>query len=576
MSVYYPRQGKGGHALQRRLAAILATDVVGYSRLMDADEARTLAGLRALRQEMLEPCVRDHRGEVVKRMGDGWLIEFASVLDAVNCAVAVQQRLADHDFLKLRMGIHVGDIVHEDEDIYGAGVNLAARLEAIARPGGICISDKVFDEVKRKLDVPFIDGGLQSLKNIEDSVRVYHLANGSQEEAGAPRARPEQKEAQRGKPRVAVQDLQLAGANAELEALAQGLRSGLLDGLTKSPAVTVAASESDDCDFLLSGTARMAGERLRLSFSLTDVANATQIWSERYDRRMDDIFDLEDEIPQAVVYAMRLQLKVAEFEQLKDRDNAELSVPDLLSKAAGYLVRWSGEGSAALETLAAALEKAPQNTMAHAMTANALIYQNDSSPMDLPRESVEWIAFHAGKAISLPGAGSFEHLVKGLAEADLNRDFAAAKLQLETALQYSPGLAPAEIALANVDCHLDGGEDRLDRLRQMIAIDRTGPHRFRQARELAVCLVMFGREAEAAEIMRRITVQRPNLKRNQLILAATLGLAGEIDAARAIVATLLAEFPDLSIGTMRPIPVARADVRERFTDALLQAGMPAG
>jgi class 3 adenylate cyclase len=542
---------------------------------MDADEARTLAGLRALRQELLEPCVTGHRGIVVKRMGDGWLVEFASVLGAVNCAVAVQQRLSDHDFLKLRMGIHVGDIVHEDEDIYGAGVNIAARLEAIARPGGICISGKVFDEVKRKLDVSFTDGGLQSLKNIEDSVRVYHLANGSKAEAPPSLDNVNPKEEQTGKPRVAVRDLQVIGANAELEALAQGLRPGLLDGLTKSTAVTVAASESDDCDFLLAGTARAAGERLRLSFSLTDVANAAQIWSERFDRRMDDIFDLEDEIPQAVVYAMRLQLKTAEFQLLKDKDNAELSVPDLLSKAAGYLVRWGSEGSAALDTLAVALEKAPENAMAHAMTANALLYLNEFSPMDLSRELVDRITFHVGKAISLPSAGYFEHLVKGITEADLNRDFTSAKVELETALQYSPGLVPAEIALANADCHLDAGEDRLETLRQMIAADRTGPHRFRQARELAVCLEMYGREPEAAEIMRRITAQRPYLKRNQLILAATLALVGDIDAAKATVAALLMEFSDLSIETMRPISVARADVRERFADALLRAGVPA-
>jgi adenylate cyclase len=562
--------------VQRRLAAILAADVVGYSRLMDAEETRTLAGLRALRQETLEPCVADHRGAVIKRMGDGWLIEFASVLDAVNCAVTVQQRLADHDFLKLRMGIHVGDIVHEGEDIYGAGVNVAARLEAMARPGGICISDKVFDEVKRKMDVCFTDGGLQSLKNIEDSVRVYHLANGAAEEAAPPLADAKHEAAQTGKPRVAVRELQVIGMDPEVEALAQGLRPGLLDGLAKSTALTVAASENDGCDFLLTGTARTAGGRLRLSFTLTDIASASQIWSERYDRRMDDIFDLEDEIAQAVVYTVRLQLKAAEFQLLKDRDDAELSVPDLLSKAAGYLVRWDNEGFTALDTLAAAIEKVPENAMAHAMMANALLYLDDLSPMDLSRERADRIAFHIDKAISLPGARYFEHLVKGIIEADLNMDFVAAKVHLETALQYSPGLVPAEIALANANCHLGGSEDRLQTLRQMVATDRTGPHRFRQARELAVCLVMFGHEAEAAEIMRRIGAQWPDLKRNQLILAATLALTGDIDAAGASVAALLKEFPDLSIKTMRPISVARTDIRERFADGLLRAGVPTG
>ncbi|MEQ9640069.1 MAG: adenylate/guanylate cyclase domain-containing protein [Alphaproteobacteria bacterium] len=532
---------------QRRLAAILAADVVGYSRLMDAEEARTLAGLRALRQEMLEPCVAEHRGAVVKRMGDGWLVEFASVLDAVNCAVVVQHRLAEHDFIKLRMGIHVGDIVHEGEDIYGTGVNVAARLEAICRPGGICISDRVFHEVKRKLEVAFVDGGTPSLKNIEDPIQVYHLADGADEPTPSSSANAKAETVQTGKPRVAVRDLQAIGVNAELEALAQGLRQGLVDGLAKSTALTVAASEIDGCDFLLTGTARAAGERLRLSFTLTDLESASQIWSERYERRLDDIFDLEDEVAQAVVYAARLRMKAAESQLLRDRENADLSVTDLLTKAAGYLGQWISEGPAALDTLAVALEKAPENTMAHAMTAGALVYMSDFSPIGLSRESRERIELHLGRAVSLRGAGFFEHLIKGIAEADLNLDFAEAKVQFETALQYSPGLMPAEIALVNANCHLGGREDGLQRLRHLVANDRTGPHRFRQARELAVCLAMFGRDAEAAEVMRRIGAQQSDLRRNQLILAATLALAGDIVAAEAAVAALTEDFPDLSI-----------------------------
>jgi adenylate cyclase len=471
------------------------------------------------------------------------------------------------------MGIHVGDIVHEGEDIYGGGVNVASRLEAIARPGSVCISDKVFDEVKRKLEFRFVDGGPQSLKNIEDPVRVFHLANGpdeAQQPADATPAVP-----QSAKPRVAVRELEVIGTNAELQALARGLRPGLLDGLAKSTALTVAASENDGADFFLAGTARAAGDRLRLSFTLTDIASASQIWSERYDRRIDDIFDLEDEIAQAVVYTVRLQLKTAEFQSLKDRKDAELSVPDLLSKAAGYLVKWETSGTTALDTLDMALEKAPGNAMAHAMKASGLYYMAEFSPLHLSDEDAAQIMSHIDTAISLPGAGFFEHIVKGFFEADLNRDFAAAKVELQTSLQYTPGMTPAEIALANAECYLGGNEDRLQALSQMIATDRTGPHRFRQSRELAVCLVMFDRTAEAAETMRRIGAQRPALKRNQLILAATLALAGDIDAARTTAAALLAEFPDLSLATMRPIPAARTDARERFDDGLLQAGLPA-
>ena len=157
----------------RKLAAILAADVVGYSRLIAEDEARTLDALRALRRESFEPLVTEHRGEVVKRMGDGWLVSFVSVVDAATCAIQVQERLAGHDRIKLRIGVHLGDIVHEDEDIYGDGVNIAARLQEIAEPGSVMISGTAYESIVGRLDSKFEDAGEQSLKNIARAVRAW-------------------------------------------------------------------------------------------------------------------------------------------------------------------------------------------------------------------------------------------------------------------------------------------------------------------------------------------------------------------------------------------------------------------
>lgn len=166
--------------MNRHLAAVLAADIVDYSRLMDEHEIATLAALRQLRSDILEPAVTEFHGIIIKRMGDGWLAEFGSILDAMTCAVYIQRQLATHGSLKIRIGVHLGDIIHDGEDIYGGGVNIAARLESIANVGGICISKIVYDAVKREMDLNFIDGGAQRLKNIKEPIKVYHCGFGTE------------------------------------------------------------------------------------------------------------------------------------------------------------------------------------------------------------------------------------------------------------------------------------------------------------------------------------------------------------------------------------------------------------
>jgi adenylate cyclase len=240
--------------LQRKLAAVLAADVVGYSRLIAEDEARTLDALRALRRESFEPLVAEHRGEVVKRMGDGWLVSFASVVDAAQCAIQVQERLAGHDRIKLRIGVHLGDIVHEDEDIYGDGVNIASRLQEVAEPGGVLLSGTAYESVIGRLDAVFENVGTQNLKNITRDVTAWvwtgqPVSFVSSGPAVSPKKlSPEQSS-------IVVKQLTCSDGDTESRGLADGIGDDLATALAKIDGLTVLSAESLD-----GGTAALAVE----------------------------------------------------------------------------------------------------------------------------------------------------------------------------------------------------------------------------------------------------------------------------------------------------------------------------
>jgi adenylate cyclase len=219
--------------VERKLAAILAADVVGYSRLIAKDEARTLDALRALRRESFEPLVAEHRGEVVKRMGDGWLVSFASVVDAAQCAIRVQERLAGHDRIKLRVGVHLGDIVHEDEDIYGDGVNIAARLQEIAEPGGVLISGTAYESVIGRLDGLFEDAGAQHLKNVVRPIRAWRWQKRQTDAAMLPIVGAEQPPPPKDKPSIVILPFVNMSNDPEQEFLADGIAEDITTALSK-------------------------------------------------------------------------------------------------------------------------------------------------------------------------------------------------------------------------------------------------------------------------------------------------------------------------------------------------------
>ncbi len=282
----------------RRLSAILAADVVGYSRMMGEDETRTLDALRRLRDETLSPSVAAHGGRIVKGLGDGWLVSFESADAAVQCAVAVQDSLTADETMRLRMGIHIGDVIFEDEDIYGDGVNVAARLEALAAPGGLAISDTVWSSLDGKLRSRFTDFGPQHLKNIASPVRIWALAGaqiirGGSANGGSGTESPAS---------ISISPFVTSSRDADQIALAEGISEDLETELSRFRWLDVVQHEGDvRARYVLGGTVRGSGQRVRFTAHLTYVHNGRRLWSERWDRTYDDIFAIQDELAAAVV-----------------------------------------------------------------------------------------------------------------------------------------------------------------------------------------------------------------------------------------------------------------------------------
>ena len=319
----------------RRLAAILAADVAAYSRLMGADEEGTHERLTAYLRDLVNPKIAEHRGRVVKNTGDGFLAEFASVADAVRCAIGVQRGMAERNEgtaperrIEFRIGINLGDVIVEEHDIFGDGVNVAARLEALAEPGGICVSRMVRDNVRDKLDFAFDALGEQQVKNIARAVRVYRVADRAPVIQQPPPASPQPLPLP-DKPSIAVLPFTNMSVDPEQEFFADGIADDVITALSRYPSLFVVARNSSftykaraidvkqvgrelGVRYVLEGALRKAGNRIRVTAQLVEAETGKHVWSERYDRDLADIFAMQDEITEAVTIAIAPAIAAAE------------------------------------------------------------------------------------------------------------------------------------------------------------------------------------------------------------------------------------------------------------------------
>ena len=576
---------------KERLAAILAADVVGFSRLMRDDERATVATLDEFRGVFRE-WIETHHGRIVDMAGDSVLAVFESAIGAVKAATDAQgelakrnEALAEDRKMLFRVGVNLGDILEKgDGTVYGDGVNVAARLEATASPGGINVSGTVFDSVRAKIGGPFAFMGEQDLKNIAEPVAVYHLGSGAEEASGnRQRGSKSDTPASSDRPTVAVMPLKVISGGDDIVSLAEGLHQDLVGGLTKQTAIAVVSGSAGDdgmaasvnnADFRLEGSVRAAGERLRLSFTLMDTAAGSQAWSERYDRTLDDVFDLEDEISLSVASKVRIKIKARAFEKLRDTDNETLSVPELLSKAAGYFINSYGHNDEAAEILEAVLAQKPDHSMATAMMALCRYRALEFSVFEVPDDTKQNLLTAVQKALSQDPSSFFGHLIAAILDQDLVGDYEAALMHADTALELNSSFSQASAMAGIVRYHLGEPERGLQMLQSGMEAAPEDPHRFRHLRELAVIHYLSGDPEKAVTVLDRLIRQAPDLSRNKLVSLPILIEAGQQDKAKRHVQELLHDYPDLKQGNMRPMRIRDPILAARFAEGFATAGLP--
>jgi len=441
----------------RRLAAILAADVAGYSRLMGADEEGTLAALKALRREVADPKIKEHRGRIVKTTGDGLLLEFASVVDAVRCAVEVQCKITERNAdvppdrrIELRMGINLGDIIRDGRDIFGDGVNVAARLEALAEPGGLCVSGVVHDQVRDKLDCAFEDIGEQQVKNIARPVHVWRLRPGAKPAVPAPLALPD-------KPSIAVLPFANMSGDPEQEYFADGMVDEIITALSRIRWLFVIAQNSSfsykgqspdvkqvgrelGVRYVLEGSVRKAGGRVRITAQLIDTTTGAHLWADRFDGSLEDVFDLQDKVASSVAGVIEPALQAAETARSANRPTTDLTAYDLYLRAHAVVFSSGARFAEALRMMEQAIERDPGYRPALAWAAVCCLLVTDRQSGDPEANSRKGVDF-ARRALEVAGDDPGILANGALALAYFGEDIGAMMALVDRALVFNPNYA---------------------------------------------------------------------------------------------------------------------------------------
>jgi len=580
--------------LERRLAAILAADVVGYSRLMGEDEGGTLARLKAARDEVLQPLIAEHRGRVVKLMGDGLLVEFASVVDAVECARAWQERMdlreRERDAnlrLLFRIGINLGDVIIDGEDIYGDGVNIAARLEALAEPGGICVSSGVHEQVRSKCSYAFEDMGPQAMKNIARPVHAYLLRlDGAAVNGAAPALRQSAE-----KPAIAVLALKNLSADADQEYFADGVAEDIISALSRYRWLMVIARNSSfsykghEVDlrqvskqlgvrYVLDGSVRKGGERIRVAAQLVDVGSDKQIWAERYDRVLEDIFAVQDEITEAIVGAIAPELGKAEQQRATSQKSENLDAWQVYQRGMWHLYQRTREDLAqARHLFETALSLDPGMSAACSGLVDAYYYE---VVLGLAASAAEnrVKALQAGRrAVELDPDDAAAHCAMGKARI-VRREHALAIPDLQLAIDLNPSLAWAHYGLGAAAEFSGQPEQAIEHLQRAIRLSPRDQHMGSFMVRLAEAHLLKRDYRSAVEWARKSLQQQGFQWSRYAALIASLGFLGEQDEAQRVLDECIALRPDFSVSMVRDGHLyTDAAALDHYLEGLRQAGV---
>jgi adenylate cyclase len=581
----------------RRLAAILAADIAGYSRLMGLDEEGTLRQLKAHRKELIDRKITEHRGRIVKTTGDGMLVEFVSVVDAVRCAVDIQRSMIERNAnvpaenrIEFRVGINVGDIISDDNDIYGDGVNVAARLEALAEPGGIMVSRNVHDQVRDKLSFSFEDMGEQTVKNIARPIGIHrvHITENAVKST-TPIPKPELASSSR--PSLAVLPFANMSGDPEQEYFADGISEDILTGLSKLRWFFVIARNSSftykgkavdvkrvarelGVRYVLEGSVRKSGSRVRITAQLIDATTGNHIWADRYDGDLSDVFALQDEITKKVVAVIEPRLLAAEGLRAQNRSREDLGAWDMVIHANSLFWRLTkNEGEAAIAMLKQAVERYPDYAPAHSMLAFALLVSGYAGwALSVFEPNVKQAATLAARATELDDSDPWAHLALGYV-AFTQRRTEEATGQFQRAIDLNPNFAAAH-GYFGWALSLDGQSDRaIPHLEQAIRMSPHDPQNTIFYVGLAAAHYLAGRYSEAVAFGRKAIEQRVNFTGSHRIFCASLAQVGQLAEARAELARLKELQPELSIAWIEKYVPYTTGPMAKFLEGMRQAGL---
>ena len=616
--------------MERKLAAILAADVVGYSRLMEQDEAETLAALKAHREDLIDPEIAEHHGRLVKLMGDGALVEFASVVDAVACAVAIQDGMAarNEDLpedrrITFRIGVHLGDVMVEDDDLYGDGVNVAARLEGRAAPGGICISQQALDQVETKLELAYEDLGEQRLKNIARPVRAFRVLTEPGAEAPARKPilarhrsagiavmaiivaavgaiswwQPWTRETDRvlmerpsDLPAIAVLPFDNMSGDPEQEYISDGITEDLITDLSRISGLFVIARHSVftykgravkvqqvaselGAQYVLEGSVRRAGDRVRINAQLVDALSGRHLWADRYDREITDVFALQDEVVQKIVAALAVELTAGEEDRLSQAAKANPEAYDMLLRGLERVRRYTRETNVeAREFFEKAIALDPSYARAHANLAYTYAMDVQYRWTDAPDQAVARALEIAGDALALDASVRQIHFTLGniyLFDKRHEQSIAASR----RALDLDPNYADAYGQLAITLYYAGRSEEAMEAIRKAMRLNPRHPFIYLWIK--GQVLNLMGRHDAAIAEFERVVERNPANPAGHLALAAAYAQVGRIEDAEWQAQEILTLFPDFTLARMRQRePYKNPAHLDRYIKDLRKAGLP--
>lgn len=581
---------------KRRLTTIVAADIAGFSRLVGIDEEGTLAAQRGHRKELIEPLLAEYHGRIANTAGDSFLFEFPSVVEAVRCLMAVQHGMAkrnrDIPFehrIEYRTGINVGDVVSDGDDLFGDGVNIAARLEAICDPGGIILSDDAYRQVRDRLDIAWEDGGEHEVKNIARPVQIWRYGAiaevNNAPSADVPLPLPD-------KPSIAVLPFDNMSGDPEQEYFSDGIAEDIITELSRFRWLFVIARNSSftykgravdvrqvgrelGVQYVLEGSVRKAGNRVRITAQLIDADTSNHIWAERYDRPLEDIFDLQDEITGSITAATGVELAGAEQERATRKQPGNLSAWDLCQRGMWHLWKWGDSDLHKAEGyLRQAIAADPNLAPAHAGLTYLLYQYVQAGVTDQPDEVISE-GLQSGKtAIALDEMDAFAHFALGRIYM-MRVDGSNAMGEIERSLQLNPNFPPALYAMGYLLLLLERGSEGIPYIDQALRLSPNDSLGWAFEQLKAWSLQTLGRLDEAELLFDKICRYPVNQHWPHTGKAALMSALDRMDEAGAALNIALELRPELTVSFAgQSLPQFHCEFRDQLTANLLKAGLP--